>query len=460
MPGAFESKYFNAEVFGRYVERVPNLRMNRLLQSGAIRTRQDIAGAMREQTGGNYISKPLLGLIDGTPQNYDGRTDITATSTVTYAHARVVVGRAKAWKEDDFASDITGGVDFMANVGRQISHYWADVDQDTIISVLKGIFNMTGTANKEFVDNHTYDITNITNSNGVVGFIDGPALNTATQRASGSNRSAFSLIVAHSNVVVNMENANIVARLKITENGIERETGLGTVGGKLLIEDDSVPVITTGASAGTAGVYTVTVSTALASGDSVSIAGVTYSYSSGATTAAAQATAIATAIGSDATAGALYTASADNGVVTLTEKSGKYGTGAPALDTSGLTTGVVAVATVTEGKAPTSAGTTYTSYVLGNGAIEYTNCGALVPYAVARDEATNGGQSLLYTRQRKCWAPYGISFTMASMATDSPTPAELENGVNWELVHSPNVDGVTKYLDHKAIPIARILSRG
>lgn len=354
MSGVFDNKFFNAEVFGNYVERIPNLRMNRLLTSGAIRTRQSLAANMRDENCGNYIATPLLGLIDGTPLNYDGVTNITASSTVTYMHSRVVVGRAKAWKEADFSYDITGGVDFMANVAAQVSRYWADVDQDTIISILKGIFAMTGTENLEFVNNHTSDVTAVTNSNNVTGFIDGPALNSATQKASGSNRSAFSLVIAHSNVVVNLENANLIARVKVVENGVERETGLSTIGGKLLLEDDNVPVTTT-------------------TGDSPQ--------------------------------------------------------------------------------------TVYTSYILGEGAIEYTNCGAKQPYEVSRDPATNGGEDFLYTRQRKCWAPYGVSFTKASMATASPTPAELEAGANWELVHSPSGTGV-KYIDHKSIPIARILSLG
>ena len=45
------------------------------------------------------------------------------------------------------------------------------------------------------------------------------------------------------------------------------------------------------------------------------------------------------------------------------------------------------------------------------------------------------------------------------MASESPTTAELEKGVNWELVS--NMDGSSKkYINHKAIPIARIISRG
>ena len=44
----------------------------------------------------------------------------------------------------------------------------------------------------------------------------------------------------------------------------------------------------------------------------------------------------------------------NNGVVTFTEKSGHYGVGAPVIDDSDLTTGVVAEATTTKGVTPSS----------------------------------------------------------------------------------------------------------
>ena len=101
------------------------------------------------------------GLLDGDVLNYDGQTDITATSTTTYERGVVVVGRAKAWTEGDFAVDITSGVNFMDNVAQQVSEYFDSVDQSTLLAILEGIFNMTGTENKKFVDQHTYDITAI-----------------------------------------------------------------------------------------------------------------------------------------------------------------------------------------------------------------------------------------------------------------------------------------------------------
>ena len=78
-----------------------------------------------------------------------------------------------------------------------------------------------------------------------------------------------------------------------------------------------------------------------------------------------------------------------------------------------------------------------------------------------RDPATNGGQDTLYIRQRKVFAPFGISYEKTSQSTLSPTNAELETGANWELVHSGETTVANRtYINHKSIPIVRIISRG
>ena len=105
---------------------------------------------------------------------------------------------------------------------------------------------------------------------------------------------------------------------------------------------------------GVQGVYTLTISTALASGEELIVDGVTYTPAEADTTASAQATALKTALEANALVNAKYTITRNNGVLTFTEKSGKYGVGAPVVDDTDLTTGVVAEATTTAGVTPTS----------------------------------------------------------------------------------------------------------
>lgn len=443
----FDSKIFNGEVFQRYVDRVPNLKLNELIKSRAIMPRPDLATAMADQVGGNYLTTPLKGLISGsTPLNYDGVTNITSQNTQTFSHSRVVIGRAQAWTEKDFSYDITGGVDFMENVAQQVAEYWDEIDQDTIIAILTGVFNMADVEGAKFVDTHTYDIRAKQNSESQTGFMDATTLNTAIQRASGDHKNKFSLAIMHSAVATNLENMKLLVYLKYNDaNGMQRDTGFATLNGKLVLIDDSMP---TAKVETTAGVYKVALTGTWAAGDKLTIAGVTHTVESGSTSASAIATAYAAAYDGDE-----YTVTASSGDLTFTENTGFYAIGAPGV--SAITTsGKTAVTTTTAAVVNTS----YTTYVFGDGAIEYTNCGAKVPAEMQRDPKTNGGQDTLYNRQRKCFAPYGISFTKQVMSTLSPTNAELANGSNWELV---NTGGLNKtYINIKAIPIARIISLG
>ena len=449
----FDAKNFNAEVFQKYMDRIPNVKLNELIRSRAIRQRPDLAAAMSDQTGGNYITTPMTGLISGqAPVNYDGATNISTHSTDTYTHSRVVVGRANGWKERDFSYDITGGEDFMENIAEQISEYWDEIDQATLVSILKGVFSMSDVAGAAFVNSHTYDVTSKTNSENVVGAMDGTTLNTAMQKACGDHKSRFSMAIMHSMVATNLENMKLLTYLKYNDaEGLSRDLAIGTLNGRLVMVDDSMPVQQVEK---TAGVYTVTVGGTIVATDKFTVGGV--EVTAGSTTASTVASTIATALNADDDFSAVYTAAATSGgSLTVTENSKHYGAGAPAVSTDSAA-GTIGVVTTTAAVVNTQ----YTTYVFGDGAIEFTNCGAKVPYEMDRNPATNGGEDILYSRQRKCFAPYGISFTKSSMSSLSPTNTELEMGVNWELVNNGLTSTAKKYIDGKAIPIAQIISLG
>lgn len=398
----FDSKVFNGEVFQKYVDRIPSTKLNELVKSRAIVARPELANSMSDQVGGNYLTTPLKGLIGGTPLNYDGVTDITSNNTKTFSHSRIVVGRANAWTEKDFSYDITGGVDFMENVAQQVSEYWDGIDQETIVHILNGVFKMSDAEGAKFVASHTSDITGVTNSEGALGKMDATSLNTAIQKACGDHKNKFSLAIMHSTVATNLENMKILVYLKYNDaNGMERDAAMATLNGRLVLIDDSMPVVEDESTA----TYAKTTDAAVQSGK-------TY-----------------------------YTRSGSSGSYTYTKVD------TPATEN---------ISNYYEKTAPGNM--KYTTYLFGDGAIEYTNCGAKVPAEMDRDPKVNGGEDTLYNRQRKCFAPYGISFTKANMSTLSPTNAELEDGTNWELV---NTGGVNKeYIDLKAIPIARIISLG
>lgn len=337
------TKSFNQVAFGKYIENLPKAKKNELIKSEVLKGNAEIRKAFNSQGGTGYAILPMYGRIEGQASNYDGVTNIEPKATKTFERGVVVIGRANAWVEDDFSEDITGGVSFMSNVARQVSDYFDEVDQDTLLSILKGLFSMTGGKNDDFVNNHTFDISNEELNNK----IDVTTLNTAIQKACGDNKSKFNIVIMHSIIATNLENLNLLNYIKYTDvNGIQRDLGLATLNGKTVLIDDSMPI----------------------------------------------------------------------------DEDGKY-----------------------------------TTYILGKGAIDFEDIGVKVPYEIDRDPKTNGGQSTLYARTRKCFAPFGISYTKQSQTTLSPTNEELTKGENWSLVKDTN-NGA--YIDHKTIPIARIISKG
>lgn len=244
MASVFNSKYWNSDVFQKYLETIPRIKQNALLNSGVLRKRSDLKSQLVDQVGGNYIVTPIVGRIGGDVQNYDGDTDITATGLGTFLQSMIVFGRAKAWQEKDFTFDITGK-DFMEEIAKQVATYWDDVDETDLLAVLTGIFGVT---DGNFSTQHTLDITGETTK--VVG---ATTLNNAIQKACGANKGIFSLAIMHSQVATNLENLQLLEYWKQTDaNGVQRPTNLASWNGRtVLIDDDLVdtsgsdPVYTT-----------------------------------------------------------------------------------------------------------------------------------------------------------------------------------------------------------------------
>lgn len=355
----FDSKSFNPQAFGKYVDRIPNVTKNELAKSGAVGTNQNAHDALANQTGSLYARVPYFGRIDGsTSQNNDGGTDITSTNTTTYEQGFVVASRMDGWTEKSFSKNITAGVDFMDNVAAQIADYKMDVRQAMLLAILKGVFSMSTTgstvaakAAKEFLDKHVYNITANAGDDALVG---AATLNKAIQKAGGDNKNIFKLVIMHSEVATNLENMKLLKYMTYTDaDGIERELALATWNGRTVLVDDNMPTED------------------VAKADDVEA----------------------------------YTA--------------------------------------------------YTTYVLGEGAIILDDIGDAVPYEMSRDPKTNGGQDTLYVRDRYICGVDGISFEKPATITASASNTDLETGANWNIIN----DG-TKAIPHKAIAIAKIVSKG
>lgn len=226
----FRGKIFNNEVFEKYLKTLPSTQKNALINSAIFTTVNKYKSRMSEQAGGYFVVEPIKGRIGGDELNYDGETDITSTSRDTFYQTKICYGRAKAWGEDDFPSEITG-TNFMAEAS-EVKEYWDEKTQATVLSILKGIFAMTGS--NDFANKHTYEID---------GNLTADGCNRAAQKALGDAKSDLGVMFVHSAVSTNLEGLNLIEFMKYTDkNGITRDLTIGTYNGKLLIVDDGMPV--------------------------------------------------------------------------------------------------------------------------------------------------------------------------------------------------------------------------
>lgn len=239
MASVYNLKYWNPEVFQRYVKEVPDLRKNAILNSGIITNRPDLASRLKDGVGGNLLIEPMYAPLTGDADNYDGATDIHTSARASYSQKKIVYGRAHAWYENDFTYDITGNVDFKATA-QSVAKWFANVDEDALLAVLKGIFSMADAEGAKFVTAHTLDKSGETSVADKK--FNATTLNTAIQKACGDRKDAFSLAIMHSKVATSLENLQVLEYYKYTdENGVQRSLVLGSVNGRAVIIDDSVP---------------------------------------------------------------------------------------------------------------------------------------------------------------------------------------------------------------------------
>lgn len=229
----FRDKIFNENVFEKYLRTLPSTKENSLIKNGLFTVVNKYKSKMSEQAGGYFVTEPIKGRIGGDPVNYDGQTDIgEGSERPTYKQTKICYGRANIWGEYDFATEVTGE-NFMAEA-QEVKDYWDGERQKTVLSILKGIFSMTGGVNEQFVTSHTYEVE---------GNLEADSMNRASQKALGDKKQALQVMFTHSAVSTNLEGLNLINFLKYTdEDGIEQDLTIGTYNGKLVIVDDDMPV--------------------------------------------------------------------------------------------------------------------------------------------------------------------------------------------------------------------------
>jgi hypothetical protein len=329
---------FDPELFNLRWSQEADPTKTAIVDSGAVVADATIADLI--STGGDFYTLPIYDILGGTPDNYDGKTDITIDEPSAKSQSGIVFGRAHGWTEKQFVRDYNSGADPMSQIISQVAKYWRKNDQKIVLALLNACFT-AGASDEEFAK-HVIDLSSasatVTDDNRM-----GPTtVGDAAQKAVGDNKDIFSLAFMHSAVAQRLANLNVLDFLKYTDaNGVQRPLNIGTINGLTVIVDDGVPH--------------------------------------------------------------------------------------------------------TEGSSEKAA--SYTTYLIGAGAIRTANAPVTMPSEVSRDPAKNGGQNTLYTRIRKTFHVNGFSYTKPSDYAGSPTDAQLTDAANWKLIANA-----------KTLPLAKIVT--
>lgn len=330
---------FDPELFNYQWKNEPDMTKTALFDSGAVQHNAEIANLIAN--GSDLYTVPFYKTIGGTPENYDGATDITVSDPTGGFQTGIVYGRAHGWKEKDFVVDYNSGADPMSQIVSQVAKYWNKQRQSTLIGILGACFTVQGSGDFAGWENHKTDISAEGNTVTDANKFGATTAGDAIQKAVGDAADQFTLAVMHSKVANGLAGLQLLNYWKYTDpQGIERRLNIADFNGLTVIVDDGMPTSGSGAT------------------------------------------------------------------------------------------------------------TKYTTYLLGNGAIQYAEANVEHPSSIKREELVGGGYTALVTRLRETILPNGFSFTKPNSGyTASPTAQQLSASDNWSIVGDP-----------KSIAMAKVVS--
>ena len=212
--------------------------LSALWQSGIVAPVSDLMAFVAE--GGNTINLPFWNDLSGNSEVLSATGGaLTVNAIDTGQDAAVVLARGKAWGANELAAQLSGD-DPMRAIGDLVAGFWARDMQDTLISILTGIFDSMG---DESTAVNVYDISE---ESGSAGIIDADAIMDA-QQLLGDAKNKLTAISMHSAV------ENYLAKQEIIDYVAPSTVGprVPMYADKSVVVDDSHPANTVSGVTGT-----------------------------------------------------------------------------------------------------------------------------------------------------------------------------------------------------------------
>jgi hypothetical protein len=227
----FDNKAYNPQAFGRYIQSIPKTRKNELEKANIFTSDNDIKNLFQSQSTAVYAVQPMIGEFNGNVQNLDGETDLEGGELDTYYYGITSYSRAITGKEKDYTKNIIPGLDPLDQIANKFADKWDDVNEDTLVSIIKGVFASTTDGADEFVENHTLEVDKV----------DETSIYDATQKACGDQNQKFSMSIMHSKIANELAKKQLLEYIKYTDaQGIQRNTNIAQWGDKTVLVDDTV----------------------------------------------------------------------------------------------------------------------------------------------------------------------------------------------------------------------------
>lgn len=401
---------------------VANPKLNELVTAGGLTMNMPY---WKDLSGDDEVLSDSQAL---TPGKIDADKDVAA-----------LLMRGRAWGANELSGALAGD-DPMAAIGNRVSDYWARQEQKTLVSVLQGVFASASMAD------HVSDISGQASTAAV---ISADAVLDAKQLL-GDSSDQLQAIMMHSAVFTKLQKDNViqyVSQVGPDKSAIQIPTYLGYN----VVVDDGMPVATT---VSTAGVYTLSITTAATAGDKIKINGTEYTFVANDSTA----TGNVIKVGANGTAAQQATniaaltitgfnlAVANSTTVTFTNSSSTVASTKPVIEVTKAAESGTLVAAITT-TTPEVVSKVYTTYLFARGAIGRGEGTPVSLTSTETDRDSLAGEDILVNRRAFVLHPMGIKW-IGTPAGVTPSNSELANGSNWSRVYESKNIGLVA-LKHK-----------
>jgi len=225
------------EVFNPYVTQ-RTAELSALRRSGIVQPNPELDRLA--SAGGKLINMPFWNDLTGVDEVLSDSSALTPAKIDAGQDIAVLLMRGKAWSVNDLATALSGD-DPMGAIGDLVAEYWARREQDTLISILTGVFadNIANDSSDLVNDASIADGTNAAAAN----LISADAVLDTTQLL-GDAKNRLTALTMHSAVHNRLQKQNLID----FEPTNAQDIGWGTYLGKTLIVDDRCPRVAGGTS--------------------------------------------------------------------------------------------------------------------------------------------------------------------------------------------------------------------